>query len=77
MLNKWKLQTCKNYEFGHFLQAIIHRKRGNLQESLKYIKLCHMIDQNNPTFIKELAKTLFVDINSAAYWENTKQHSTL
>ena len=57
MLSKWRLQSCKNYEYGHYLQAILYRKKGNLTEALKSIKLCYMIDPNNPVFVKELAKT--------------------
>lgn len=72
MLNKWKLQSCKNYEFGHYLQAVLHRKKGNLNESLKFMKLCHLIDGSNPVFLKELAKTLYPGITAAAFWASTK-----
>ena len=58
MLDKWRAQSCKNYEFGHFLQALLHRKKGNISESLKSIKLCHMIDPTNQVYLKELVRTL-------------------
>ena len=58
MLSKWKLQSCKNYEYGHFLQSKLHRKKGNLGESIKSIKLCYMIDPHNLNYVKETAKTL-------------------
>lgn len=58
MLNKWRLQSCKNYEFGHYLEGLLHRKKGKVSESLKSIKLCHMIDPTNQVYVKELARTL-------------------
>ena len=73
MLNKWKLQSCKNYEFGHYLQALLYRKKGNLNESLKFMKLCHLIDASNPVFLKELAKTLYPWVTAAAFSANTRQ----
>jgi len=30
MLTEWKTKTCENYEFGHWMQALIFRKRGQI-----------------------------------------------
>ena len=57
-LDQWKAFTCENYEFGHWIQALIHRQNGRLSDSLKYFKLCHVLDSENPDFLKQIAKTL-------------------
>lgn len=76
MLNKWRLQSCKNYEFGHYLQALLKRKKGKITESLKYIKLCHMIDPSNQIYLKELTRTLYFQTDLVACLVNRKQHLT-
>ena len=40
------------------MKGNIMRRKGQVSESLKYFKLCHVIDEHNPKFLKQVAKTL-------------------
>lgn len=37
---------------------MINRHYGKINESLKFFKLCHVIDEHNPKFLKQVSKTL-------------------
>ena len=61
-LDQWRAYTCSNFELGHWIQALLHRRAGRLTESLKFFKLCHVIDAENPDVLKQIAKTLYFGI---------------
>lgn len=57
-LEAWQNHSCENYPYALMLKGLINRRQGKINDSLKYFKLCHVIDEHNPKFLKQVAKTL-------------------
>ena len=58
VLESWQNASCTNYPFALSIKGMINRHYGKINESLKFFKLCHVIDEHNPKFLKQVAKTL-------------------
>lgn len=50
VLDAWNNASVENYPYGLTLKGLINRRLGKVNESLKYFKLCHVIDEHNPQF---------------------------
>ena len=45
-------------EYSIYVKGLIHRFRGEIHESLELFKTCHLLDPNNVTYMKQIARCL-------------------
>ena len=47
-------------EYANYIQGLILRQEGKIQESLEMFQICNILNPNSPLHIKQMARSLFL-----------------
>ena len=47
-------------EYANYIQGLILRQEGKIQESLEMFQICNILNPNSPVHIKQMARSLFL-----------------
>ena len=47
-------------EYANYIQGLILRQEGKIQESLEMFQICNILNPNSPIHIKQMARSLFL-----------------
>ncbi|KAJ1523990.1 hypothetical protein ONE63_010534 [Megalurothrips usitatus] len=53
-------RTRGKHEYANYIQGLILRQEGKIQESLDCFQMCHSLDLKNVDYIKQVARSLFL-----------------